>query len=304
MSDERNFRTYYYEKFGISGVEEKKSLEILLKEQPLCVEKIRQFCLRFQVPSVYRCYLWKVVLGILPSNQESHAFVMSQRKQKYEDLRNAVKVMRLVKSLENVPQLYLKMFLLETGQLTFEEHNMETPENEAFKAMVDAVSCSTEDPVDVYWITVRFYKMFNRCTEGLNLMTDRVASCLKKEDTDGKLWNHFQTTNVWSSIPLNEWYICSFAGVLPDTSFERIWDKIIGGSCTILVYVAVSVFLTFKRPLLSMKKKEDMLKYLSQLPEDSGDIIVTKALDLWHKHGGHLIQTKSDSPVFTDRAPS
>ena len=65
MTDERNFRTYYYEKFGISGVEEKKSIEILLKEQPLCVEKIRQFCLRFPVPSVYRSYLWKVVLGKL-----------------------------------------------------------------------------------------------------------------------------------------------------------------------------------------------------------------------------------------------
>lgn len=63
MADERNFRTYYYEKFGISGIEEKKSLEILLKEKPLDLCKLRQFCLRFQVPAMYRIYMWKVILG-------------------------------------------------------------------------------------------------------------------------------------------------------------------------------------------------------------------------------------------------
>lgn len=37
MADDpqRNFRSAYYEKVGFRGVEEKKSLEILLKENPL-----------------------------------------------------------------------------------------------------------------------------------------------------------------------------------------------------------------------------------------------------------------------------
>ena len=63
MTEERNFRTYYYEKFGFLGVEEKKSIEILLKEQPLDVDKLRIFCLRFPVPAMYRIYLWKILLG-------------------------------------------------------------------------------------------------------------------------------------------------------------------------------------------------------------------------------------------------
>ncbi len=63
MTEERNFRTYYYKKFGIGGVEEKKSIEILLNEQPLNVDKLRQFCLMFPVPAKYRIYLWKVILG-------------------------------------------------------------------------------------------------------------------------------------------------------------------------------------------------------------------------------------------------
>lgn len=61
--DVRNFRSSYLEKVGIKGVEEKKSIEILLKEQPLDAVKLSQFCFRFPVPAAYRLFLWKVLLG-------------------------------------------------------------------------------------------------------------------------------------------------------------------------------------------------------------------------------------------------
>ena len=63
MSEDRNFRSNYYKKFGFRNIEEKKSIELLLKEHPLDVEKLRQFCLRFPVSARYRLYLWKIVLG-------------------------------------------------------------------------------------------------------------------------------------------------------------------------------------------------------------------------------------------------
>lgn len=63
-TDERNFRSYYYEKVGFRGVEEKKSLEILLKDKPLDVIKLKQFCLRFPVPALHRNKVWKILLGI------------------------------------------------------------------------------------------------------------------------------------------------------------------------------------------------------------------------------------------------
>ena len=65
MTEQRNFRSAYLEKVGIKGVEEKKSLEILLKEQPLNIIKLNQFCIRFPVPASYRPYLWKVLLGTI-----------------------------------------------------------------------------------------------------------------------------------------------------------------------------------------------------------------------------------------------
>lgn len=62
-TDERNFRSYYYEKVGFRGVEEKKSLEILLKDKPLDLIKLKQFCLRFPVPTLHRNKVWKILLG-------------------------------------------------------------------------------------------------------------------------------------------------------------------------------------------------------------------------------------------------
>lgn len=64
-ADERNFRQAYYEKVGFKSVEEKRSLEILLKDKHLDLSKLRQFCLRFGVPAAHRNLVWKVLLGNL-----------------------------------------------------------------------------------------------------------------------------------------------------------------------------------------------------------------------------------------------
>lgn len=66
-ADERNFRSAYYEKVGFRSVEEKRSLEILLKDRPLDQGKLKQFCLRFTVPAIHRNFVWKLMLGIIIS---------------------------------------------------------------------------------------------------------------------------------------------------------------------------------------------------------------------------------------------
>ncbi|PVD33627.1 hypothetical protein C0Q70_04885 [Pomacea canaliculata] len=228
-AEERNFRSYYYEKFGFRTVEEKKSVEILLKEQHINLEKLRFFCLRFALPAVYRTLVWKILLGVLPPHQSSHDFVLAQRKEQLKDLKQGLS-------------------LLNKGG------DIASPEPEA---------------------TLR---------------------CLKKEDPDHKLCHHLQEHYVLTSLPLIDWFTCCFASVLPDISFERVWDKVIGGSTFVLVYVAVSILIFFRRPLLSMKSSEEMVAYLRHIPEDCGDIIVNQALDLWTQNGSQLMSSKSDSP--------
>ncbi|XP_076116147.1 TBC1 domain family member 7-like [Mytilus galloprovincialis] len=302
MSDERNFRTYYYKKFGIGGVEEKKSIEILLNEHPLNVDKLRQFCLMFQVPAKYRIYLWKVILGILPCGQGSHEFVMDQRKQQYNDLLHALKLMRRVDNSTTAGLLVLKMYKLETGMLTFEEQELVDPDDMALFTISEALSNIEEDDINVYWIAKKFYEYFLKWKEPILSLTEKAVNSLKKEDP--KIWQHLNQHDMFSILPLRAWFLSGFADILPNTSMERIWDKVVGGSFAVLVHVAVAIFLTFKRPLLSMNNRESMLKYLSKLPEDSGDVVVVKALDLWQQHGGHQMVARSDSPLFSDRSPS
>ncbi|KAK7099488.1 hypothetical protein V1264_003621 [Littorina saxatilis] len=119
--EERNFRSYYYEKFGFRVVEEKKSIEILLKEQPVSTEKLKQFCLRFPLPAVYRIHVWKLLLGVLPANQSSQEFVQQQREQQFKDLNKGLATIRRVINTDPPELKLLKLYLLEQGNLPFED---------------------------------------------------------------------------------------------------------------------------------------------------------------------------------------
>ncbi|XP_045176931.1 TBC1 domain family member 7-like [Mercenaria mercenaria] len=304
MADERNFRSYYYEKVGFRAVEEKKSIELLLKDKPLDVEKLRQYCLRFPVSARYRVYLWKIILGILPANQDSHDFVLKNRTEQYNHLRHALDVMRKVDNTTPHTVIFLKMFLIEEGLLPFNDNDLlSNPEYEAYVHIAKAILGMVENQVDAYWITNRFYRTFRKnYKECIPILVEKVKASLKKEDGNQKLIAHFDKHDMWKALPLKEWLNCGFASILPESSFERIGDILLGGSVMILIYIAVALFVTLRRPLLSMKSQEEMLKYLAQIPEDSGDVLVSKAIDMWEKHGHHL--TKSDSPGPGNKSPT
>lgn len=46
---------------------------------------------------------------------------------------------------------------------------------------------------------------------------------------------------------------------------SRLWDKVISGSTMVLVYVAVSLILINRRPILFMKTTDDILKIFTQV---------------------------------------
>lgn len=66
--DGRNFRQTYYEKVGFKGVEEKRSLEMILNERPLDVNRLTQFTCRFNLPDVHRERVWLLLLGMSSSS--------------------------------------------------------------------------------------------------------------------------------------------------------------------------------------------------------------------------------------------
>ena len=61
-SDQRNFRSQYYGKINL-GVDERKTLEVLLNEDPINLNKLKNFALQFSIPSFDRIVVWKYMLG-------------------------------------------------------------------------------------------------------------------------------------------------------------------------------------------------------------------------------------------------
>ncbi|XP_062926050.1 TBC1 domain family member 7 isoform X4 [Mobula hypostoma] len=236
---QRNFRSHYYEKVGFRGVEEKKSLEILLKDDPLDLEKLCTFAQRYPLPTMYRTLVWKVLLGILPPHYESHAAVATFRKEQYEDLLQALQVIRFVQ--DSTPQVwvYLRMYQLESGTLP-------------------------------------------RCPS--QSLPKSLEKYLNLEDS--KLLAHLKTCSAINKLPYDVWFTHCFAGYLPESSLQRVWDKVISGSCRILVFVAMEILLTFKMKLMAMNKAESISQFLLNIPQENTDAIISKAIDLWHKYVG------------------
>ncbi|KAH3857775.1 TBC1 domain family member 7-like [Dreissena polymorpha] len=302
MSDDQNFRKNFYKKVGFRTFDEKHAIETLLKDKPLDIDKLRLYCLRCPVSAKYRVYLWKVVLGVIPASQDSHEFVMKNRQEQYDLLKSSLEVMRRIHCDTPVVEVFLKMFLIEEGLLPFHDSGL-CDQHSCYMSIAQLVSQMAESNIEAYWITNKFYRMFSRSMKDvLPTLPEKVKTLLKKEDTDCKLWNHLAKHELWQILPLKRWFSTCFAAVLPEIPFERVVDKVLGGSVMILVYVAVSLLITLKRPLLTMASREDMIQYLTQVPEDTGDILVNNAIDLWEKQGHHM--TKSDSPGPINRSPS
>ncbi|XP_015710207.1 TBC1 domain family member 7 isoform X2 [Coturnix japonica] len=241
MADDsqRNFRSVYYEKVGFRGVEEKKSLEILLKDDRLDIEKLCTFSQRFPLPSMYRILVWKVLLGIIPPHHKSHALVMNYRKEQYWDIHHALHVIRFIDDSTPQVEVFLRIHQLESGKL---------PRNLA-------------------------YPLPKVLEQYLNI-------------EDSRLLMHLKACAALSKLPYDLWFKKCFAGCLPESSLQRVWDKVISGSCKILVFVALEILLTFKMKIIALTTAEKITQFLENIPQENTDAIVSKAVDLWRTHCG------------------
>ncbi|NWY40120.1 TBCD7 protein, partial [Sylvia atricapilla] len=301
MADDsqRNFRSVYYEKVGFRGVEEKKSLEILLKDDRLgkwillYIEKLCTFSQRFPLPSMYRVLVWKVLLGIIPPHHESHALVMKYRQEQYWDIHHALRVIRFIN--DSTPQVvvFLRIHQLESGKLPRNVAFPLEPEDEVFLAIAKAMEEMVEDPIECYWLVSCFVNQLNsKHKDSLQQLPKILEQYLNIEDN--RLLMHLKACAAMSKLPYDLWFKKCFAGCLPESSLQRqvlflfflVWDKVISGSCKILVFVAVEILLTFKMKIIALNSAEKITQFLENIPQDNTDAIVSKAVDLWRTHCG------------------
>ncbi|XP_015284585.1 PREDICTED: TBC1 domain family member 7-like, partial [Gekko japonicus] len=159
------------------------------------------------------------------------------------------------------------------------------PEDEVFLAIAKAMEEMVEDSVDGYWLVSSFVNLFNnKYKDTLPQLPKYLEQTLSLEDS--RLLTHLKSCSAVSRLPYNLWFRKCFAGCLPESSLQRVWDKVISGSCKILVFVAVEILLTFKMKLMVLNSAEKIAQFLENVPQDNTDAIVSKAIELWHKHCG------------------
>lgn len=95
--------------------------------------------------------------------------------------------------------------------------------------------------------------------------------------------------NAFQRFPYEQWYTSCFANVMSERALIRIWDKIVGGSLKIVVFVLIIILITCKRNIIRMKDVGEVIKMVESLKEDPeiADVIVSKAIDLWQQNKGH-----------------
>lgn len=63
---------------------------------------------------MYRNFLWKVLLDVIPVYVESHEFIMTQRTAEFQDLQRALKIAKIIDDYTKPNLVFLAMWLLRT----------------------------------------------------------------------------------------------------------------------------------------------------------------------------------------------
>ncbi|EFA10139.1 TBC1 domain family member 7 [Tribolium castaneum] len=286
--DERNFRSTYYEKVGFKSVEEKRSLEILLKEKPLDLSKLKQFCLRFGVPAAHRNLVWKLLLGILPLQEKCHEYVTEQRKEEYSNLLHALNVLRITNDIPK-SQVFVAMWLLQNGKLKFET---DYESEKGLFSIIRSMMFHFDYDIDIYWLAKGFYDFVQKFQCEVPKLIEATHSLLEKEDS--KLYKHLSKIEALENLPLDSWFDCCFAGTLNDMVLGRIWDKIMGGSYKILVYTTVVILTSLKHKIMRCTNVDCVIENVNNISEELAEVIVNKTVELWQQQGSPL--TVYDKP--------
>ncbi|CAG0888844.1 unnamed protein product [Darwinula stevensoni] len=286
-------QSYYYEKVGFRGVEEKKSLEILLKEDPLDLIKLKHFCARFPVLEQYRISMWKVLLGVVPPYQSCREFVMQQRQEQYQDLiRLVTNVLKWSPSEAPLHRTFVLMWLVETRRLCFDRHRQfEDTEVQSMETLAGTLLDMFDDsPIICYWMAKNLKSLSSELEPKYPIFIDLFWTTLEKENA--RLQQHLVKIGYSKVIPLEIWFRDFFAGILHQSALQRVWDKVLGGSPKVLVFVALALLLTLRMTLITRKLCHEIEASIAtaitstlRVSEDSASQVVLNAFDLGQKHG-------------------
>jgi len=152
------------------------------------------------------------------------------------------------------------------------------------RAIIDSLLNLFDREVDAYWIAQGFFHHSDKFIEGHSKFKDLLKIKLELEDLP--LYKHLTEMNAIDNLPLDKWFGQCFAGYILETSLVRIWDKLLGGSCQIIVFLAAALLIHFRQYLMKSQTNEEVNQCLANITKEAAEIIVSEAIDLWQEYGG------------------
>jgi len=102
-------------------------------------------------------------------------------------------------------------------------------------------------------------------------------------------------------LPLERWLEKCFANILPIIALQRIWDKVMGGSSIIMVFLLISIFTRFRLTILKTESSLALVEFVKSTSPDVAELIVTEAIEMWQSNGSPLT-AGSNTDCFKDQS--
>jgi len=173
----------------------------------------------------------------------------------------------------------------------FTRRNSKKIELNNLKAIASVFLEESEDQIEAFFLSHRFIVSqgllkgdYSERKTQIYFQINQLSRVLKIHDSD--LFENFRAKNVELDEFGIRWFRSYFAESLPPSSLERIWDIVIIGSSSILIFVALCILLKFKTKLMNLKNGSDIKNLLSSVLDIHIDPIVNQAFELWAKHHG------------------
>jgi len=287
MGSEKNFRSHYYEKVGFRGVEEKKSLDLLLGERPIDLARIHNFSLRFPLPGIYRAQVWQLLLGVLPVYTTSTEWVWRERVEQFRESERALTVTKKISKDTDKNTRITIIWLMENNKLKFDlAAQLKEASCTNFSAIVSTLHHLVSTPEEVYWLASGLYSCIDSCLSDSRALADCLTKLLAEEPV---LLSHLETSGVLRSLQYTQLWARGFAGIFQPCMLARLWDKLIGGSSKVLVYVLASAIFRCRVEVMGAETQEEVLSIISNMKEDRQEVVLTQALDSWEMDGCPLV---------------
>ncbi|KNC76318.1 hypothetical protein SARC_11172 [Sphaeroforma arctica JP610] len=307
----QNFRSGYLQSLGVTSVQVKDSLELILSHDTIDPSQFSLLVQQYGIPSIYRMLVWKLLLDLLPHCKVDWQFSECQRYEQFESMHRLVCILNGQQlgapgaSTELTPALLTAMCLLTTkndGRLGVISRHTAELEHATLIASNFLEICDSD--VDAYWLCLRFLtinelilqskerlvsadvyfiRLRSRIDEALRPLLESLASIVKHADP--QIHARLLGLEVRYDEFAAGWLRCRFAGLFPPFALERIWDRLIADRTnSMCVFVSASILINARSSLLSKRTKVDVLAFLTKLPECSIDRVLERAARMPRNH--------------------